>query len=137
MNLLWSNLRGHYSVTLVLSVLAAAGMGWSGENVDALRGVAWIGGMQAAAAANVRSADIVSAATVAISLRRSANLVAVGVNCHGLQAGGDLVLVWQSRGGGGREARPAIGSQYITPETKFLHCHGPVLVAKKRKGARA
>lgn len=137
MKALWSNLCGHYSVTVVLDALAAAGIGWSGENVGALRGAAWIGEWLAAAVANVRSADVVSADMVAISLRRSADLVAFGVNCHGSQAGGDLVLVWQSRGGGGTEARSAIGSQYITPATKFLHCHEPVLLAKKRKGAAA
>ena len=137
MKALWSNLCGHYSVTVVLGALAAAGMGWSGENVGALRRGAAACGSGVAAVVNVRSADVVSADMVAISLRRSADLVAFGVNCHGSQAGGDLVLVWQSRGGGGTEARSAIGSQYITPATKFLHCHGPVLVAKKRKGARA
>lgn len=137
MNTLWSNLRTHYSVTLVLSVLAMARMDWSGENVGALRGGAAACGSGPAAVANVRSADIVSAESVSIPQRKEADLVAVGVNCHGAQAGGHLVLAWQSRGGGGWEARAAIGSQYITPETKFLHCHGPVLVAKKRKGARA
>lgn len=137
MKALWSNLCGHYSVTVVLDALAAAGIGWSGENVGALRGAAWIGEWLTAAVANVRSADLVSAESVAISLRKQADLVAFGVNCHGSQAGGDLVLVWQSRGGGGTEARSAIGSQYITPATKFLHCHEPVLLAKKRKGAAA
>jgi hypothetical protein len=137
MNSLWSNLRGHYSVALVLGVLAVAGMGWSGENVGALRGGAAACGLGAEAEQNVRSADIVSAEVVAIALRKWAILACVGVNCHGSHAGGHLVLAWQRRGGGGREARPAIGSQYITPETNFLHCHGPVLVAKKRKGARA
>ena len=136
MKALWSNLCGHYSVTVVLGALAAAGMGWSGENVGALRGAAACGS-GAAAVVNVRSADIISAESVAISLRKEEASVEVGVNCHGSQAGGDLVLVWQSRGGGGTEARSAIGSQYITPATKFLHCHGPVLVAKKRKGAAA
>ena len=136
MKALWSNLCGHYSVTVVLGALAAAGIDFSGENLGALRGAAACGS-GAAAVVNVRSADVVSAESVAISLRKEAASVAVGVNCHGSQACGDLVLVWQSRGGGGTEARSAIGSQYITPATKFLHCHGPVLVAKKRKGARA
>lgn len=137
MNSLWSNLRSHYSVTLVLSVLAVAGMDWSGENVGALRGVSTAYSSGSAWVENVRSADIVSAEVVAIYLRKWVILAGVGVICHGSQAGRDLVLAWQSRGGGGPEARPAIGSQYITPETKFLHCHGPVSVAKKRKGARA
>ena len=136
MTSLWSNLRGYYSVTLVLGALEVAGMDWSGENVGALRGGSAACGSGPAAVASVRSADIVSAESVAIYLRKEAASVAVGVNCHGSQAGGHLALAWQSRGGGGREARPAIGSQYITPETKFLHCHGPVLLAKKRKGAR-
>lgn len=136
MNLLWSNLRGYYSVSLVLGAGVAAGMDWSGKNVGALRGGSAACGSGPAAVANVRSADIVSAAAVALALRKWVLLACVGVNCHGSQAGGHLALAWQSRGGGGREARPAIGSQYITPETKFLHCHGPVLLAKKRKGAR-
>jgi hypothetical protein len=137
MNLLWSNFSGHCSVLLVLSVLAVAGMDWRGENVGALRGVSMACGSGPASVANVRSADIVSAELVAIALRKWVILACVDVNCHGSQAGGHLVRAWQSRGGGDREARLAIGSQYITPETKFLHCHGPVLVAKKRKGARA
>lgn len=141
MKKLWSNLRGHYSVTLVLSVLAVAGMDWSRENVGAFRGAAWIGGWRAVAAANVRSADIVSAASVAIPLRSSAVLVAVPTICHGSAAMGDQVrgvLGDADRGGGGRTARMADGIQYITPETKFLHCHGPCLMgSKKRKGAAA
>ncbi len=137
MNLLWSNLRGHYSVTLGIGVLAVAGMGWSGENVGALRGGAAACGSGPAVGANVRSADIVSAELVATAQRKWALLAGIGVNCHGSQAGGHLARAWQSRGGGGRQARPAVGFQYITPETKFLHCHGPVLVAKKRKGAAA
>lgn len=140
MKKLWSNLCGHYSVTVVLGAPKAAGMDWSGENVGALRGVTWIGGWRAVAVANVRSADIVSADSVAISLRKAADLVAVGAHCHGSTAIGDQVrgvLGDADRGGGGRAALIADGIQYITPETKFLHCHGPVLVAKKRKGARA
>lgn len=141
MKTVWSNLCGHYSVTVVLGALAAAGMDWSGENVDALRGAAWIGGWRAAAVVNVRSADIVSAESVAISLRRAAVLVAVGAHCHGSAAMGDQVrgvLGAADRGGGGRTARIADGIQYITPETKFLHCHGPCLMgSKKRKGAAA
>lgn len=141
MKTVWSNLCGHYSVTVVLGALAAAGMDWSGENVGALRGAAWIGGWRAAAVANVRSADIVSAASVAISLRKAADLVAVGAHCHGSAAMGDQVrgvLGDADRGGGGRTARIADGIQYITPETKFLHCHGPCrMCSKKRKGAAA
>ena len=140
MKSLWSNLCGHYSVTVVLGALAAAGMDWSGENVGALRGAVWIGGWRAAAVANVRSADIVSAEAVAISPRKEADLVAVGALCHGSAAMGDQVrgvMDEADRGGGGRTARIADGIQYITPETKFLHCPGPVSVAKKRKGARA
>lgn len=141
MRMLWSNLRAHYSVTVVIGALAAAGMDWSGENVDALRGAAWIGGWRAAAVGNVRSADIVSAEAVAIALRKEAALVAVGVLCHGSAAMGDQVrgvLGAADRGGGGRTARIADGIQYITPETKFLHCHGPCLMgSKKRKGAAA
>ena len=116
-------------------------MDWSGENVGAFRGVAWIGGWRAVAAANVRSADIVSAVSVAISLRSSAVLVAVGALCHGSAAMGDqvrCVLDEADRGGGGCTARIADGIQYITPETKFLHCHGLCLMgSKKRKGAAA
>lgn len=141
MKTLWSNLCGYYSVTVVLGAPRAAGMDWSGENVGALRGAAWIGGMEAAAAANVRSADIVSSESVSISLRKEAYSVAVGVLCHGLTAmGGQVrgVLGDADRGGGGRTARIADGIQYITPETKFLHCHGPCLMgSKKRKGAAA
>lgn len=137
MKTLWSNLCGHYSATVVLGALAGAGMDWSGQNVGALRGGAAACRLWAAAAANVRAADIVSAEAVSILLRNLVILAGVGVNCHGTQAGGDLVLMWQSRGGGGTEARSAIGSQYITPETKFLHCHRPVSVAKKKEGARA
>ena len=141
MKTLWSNLRGHYSVTVVLGALAAAGMDWSAENVGALRGVAWIRGMQAAVAANVWSADSVSAESVAISLRRAADLVAVGAHCHGSTAMGDQVrglLGDADRGGGGRAALIADGIQYITPETKFLHCHDLRLMgSKKRKGAAA
>ena len=137
MNSLWSNLRSHYSVALVLSVLAVAGMDWSGENVGVLRGASTACGSGSASVTNVRSADIVSTELVAIYLRKWVIWAGVVVICHESQAGGDLVLAWQRRGGGGREARPAIGSQYITPETKFPYYHGPVLVAKKRKGARA
>lgn len=141
MKTLWSNLCGHYSVAVVLGALAAAGMDWSGENVGALRGVAWIGGWRAAAVANVRSADIVSAASVAIPPRKEADSVAVGGLCHGSAAMGDQVrgvMDEADRGGGGRTARIADGIQYITPETKFLHCHGPCLMgSKKRKGAAA
>ena len=141
MKKLWSNLCGYYSVTVVLGALAAAGMDWSGENVGALRGAAWIGGMQAAAVVNVRSADIVSAASVAISPRKEADSVAVGGLCHGSAAMGDQVrgvMDEADRGGGGRTARIADGIQYITPETKFLHCHGPCRMgSKKRKGAAA
>lgn len=140
MKKLWSNLCGHYSATVVLGALAA-GMDWSGENVGALRGAAWIGGWRAVAVANVRSADIVSAEAVAIALRKEADLVAVGANCHGSAAMGDQVrgvLGEADRGGGGRTARIANGIQYITPETKFLHCHGPCLMgSKKRKGTAA
>ena len=127
MKSLWSNLCAHYSVTVVLGALAAAGMDWSGENVGALRGASWIGGMQAAALANVRSADIVSADSVAIPLRSAAVLVAVGAYCHGSTAMGDQVrgvLGDVDRGGGGRTARIADGIQYITPETKFYDCEG-------------
>lgn len=141
MKSLWSNLCGHYSVTVVLGALAAAGMDWSGENVGALRGAVWIGGWRAAAVANVRSADIVSAESVAISPRKEVAWVAVGAHCHGSAAMGDQVrgvLGDADRGGGGRTARIADGIQYITPETKFLHCHGPCLMgSKKRKGAAA
>lgn len=127
MKTVWSNLRAHYSVTVVIGALTAAGMDWSGENVDALRGAAWIGGWRAAAVANVRSADIVSSASVAISLRKAADLVAVGAHCHGSTAIGDQVrgvLGDADRGGGGRTARIADGIQYITPETKFYDCEG-------------
>lgn len=137
MTSLWSNLRGYYSVTLVLGALEVAGMDWSGENVGALRGGSAACGSGPAAVASVRSADIVSAESVAIYLRKEAASVAVGVNCHGLQGGGAWCRYGRAGGGGDRAARPAIGSQYITRGTKFPHCHGPVLVAKKRKGARA
>lgn len=141
MRMLWSNLCGHYSVTVVLGALAAVGMDWSPDNVGAFRGAAWIGGMEAAAVVNVRSADIVSSDLVAISLRSAAVLVAVPTICHGSAAMGDQVrgvLGDADRGGGGRTARIADGIQYITPETKFLHCHGPCLMgSKKRKGAAA
>ncbi len=141
MKKLWSNLCGHYSVTVVLGAPKAAGMDWSGENVGALRGVTWIGGWRAVAVANVRSADIVSADSVAISLRKAADLVAVGAHCHGSTAIGDQVrgvLGDADRGGGGRAALIADGIQYITPETKFLHCHDLRLMgSKKRKGAAA
>jgi len=141
MKTLWSNLCGHYSVTVVLGALAAAGMDWSGENVGALRGVSMACGSGPAAVANVRSADIVSSDSVAISLRKEADLVAVGALCHGSAAMGGqvrVVLGNADRGGGGRTARIADGIQYITPETKFLHCHGPCLMgSKKRKGAAA
>lgn len=141
MKALWSNLCGYYSVTVVLGAPRAAGMDWSGENVGAFRGAAWIGGMEAAAVANVRSADIVSAEAVAISPRKEADLVAVGALCHGSAAMGDQVrgvMDEADRGGGGRTARIADGIQYITPETKFLHCHGLRLMgSKKRKGAAA
>lgn len=127
MKTVWSNLCGHCSVAVVLGALAAAGMDWSGENVGALRGAAWIGGWWAAAVANVRSADIVSAASVAISPRKEAASVAVGGLCHGSAAMGDQVrgvMDEADRGGGGRTARIADGIQYITPETKFYHCAG-------------
>ena len=141
MKKLWSNLCGHYSVTVVLGALAAAGMDLRGENVGALRGAAWIGGWRAVAVANVRSADIVSAESVAISIRRAAVLVAVPTICHEWAAMGDQVrgvLGDADRGGGGRTATIADGIQYITPETKFLHCHGLCLMgSKKRKGAAA
>lgn len=141
MRTLWSNLCAHYSVTVVLGAPRTAGMDWSGENVGAFRGAAWIGGMEAVAVANVRSADIVFADSVAIYLRKEADLVAVGAHCHGSEAMGDQVrgvLGNADRGGGGRTARIADGIQYITPETKFLHCHGPCLMgSKKRKGAAA
>lgn len=140
MKKLWSNLCAHYSVTVVLGAPKAAGMDWSGENVGAFRGAAWIG-WRAAAVVNVRSADIVSSASVAISLRKEADSVAVGVLCHGSGAMGDQVrgvLGDADRGGGGRAARIADGIQYITPETKFLHCHDLRLMgSKKRKGAAA
>jgi len=141
MKMLWSNLCGHYSAAVVLGALAAVGMDWSGENVVALRGVAWIGKWRAVASENVRSADIVSAESVALSLRSAAVLVAVTTICHGSAAMGDqvrVVLGDADRGGGGRPARIADGIEYITPETKFLHCHGPCLMgSKKRKGAAA
>ena len=141
MKKLWSNLCGHCSVAVVLGALAAAGMDWSGENVGALRGVTWIGVWRAVVVVNVRSADIVSSASVAISLRSAAVLVAVGAHCHGSTAIGDQVrgvLGDADWGGGGRTARIADGIQYITPETKFLHCHGPCLMgSKKRKGTAA
>lgn len=141
MKMLWSNLCGHYFVTVVLGALAAAGMDWRGENVGALRGVAWIGGWRAVAVANVRSADIVSADSVAICLRQEADSVAVPTICHGSAAMGDQVrgvLGDADRGGGGRTIGDPRRIQYITPETKFLHCHGPCLMgSKKRKGAAA
>lgn len=127
MKKLWSNLCGHYSVTVVLGAPKAAGMDWRGENVGALRGAAWIGGWRAVAVANVRSADIVSSESVAISLRLAAVLVAVPTICHEWAAMGDQVrgvLGAADRGGGGRTARIADGIQYITPETKFYDCEG-------------
>lgn len=137
MTSLWSNLCGHYSAPPVLGALVAAGMDWSGENVGALRGGAAAGSARAAAVANVRSADIVSAATLALSLRGRVNSVAVGGHCHGWRSAGDQVLVLVTRGGGGSAQPGGDGPRYITPETKFQHCHGPVWNAKKRKGARA
>lgn len=137
MKTLWSNLCGHYSAPPVLGALVAAGMDWSGENVGALRGGAAAGSARAAAVANVRSADIVSTAPVAIFLRREGNVAAIGVNCHGTHAVDDQVLVLGTRGGGGSAQPGGYGPRYIAQETKFLHCHGPVWNAKKRKGARA
>lgn len=136
MSFLWSSLGSHYSAARLRGGLRAAGMDWCAENVRALRGGEARGIWVAKTVAIVGTADIVSVAQVVFSLRELLFGVWLGVICHRLQATWCQISGVANRGGGGRSCRAQIDTQYITPKTKFQHCHGPVLVAKKG-GARA